>query len=126
MGYGGQKATKSAKGHGKFLAQLLSHRRGNKPREMKMLRKPGVARIINSRTNTRCIQTTYIYKALVGKMTTVKNQFIVRLEECESKKPSPLTFPRGKIHSKKVKDSNSRSIFNTKFQLLAARIPSGT
>lgn len=28
-------------------------------------------------------------------MTTVKNQFIVRLEGCESKKPSLVTLPRG-------------------------------
>lgn len=48
-------------------------------------------------------------------MTTVKYQLIVRLEGCESKKPSSLTLPRGKIHYKKVKVSNSRRIFNTKF-----------
>lgn len=59
-------------------------------------------------------------------MTTVKNQFIVGLEACESKKLSSVTLPRGKAHSQKVKVSNSKSILTQSCNFPAAKIPSGT
>lgn len=55
----GQKATTPARDHGKCLVQLLTYRRGNKPREMRTLSKPRVTPIMKGHTNTTCIQTTY-------------------------------------------------------------------
>lgn len=58
-------------------------------------------------------------------MTTVKNPLRVRLEGCESKKPSSVTLPRGKTQGKKVKVSNSKSILTGQsFNFLAMKIPS--
>lgn len=71
---------------------------GNKPTEMKTLRKPRVTRIINGQTLVLGAQGSYkqhTYISYGGRDDTCEES-PDRLERCESKKPSSLTLSRGK------------------------------
>ena len=72
--------------------------KGNKPIEMKTLRKPRVTWIINGQTLVLSAQGAYkqhTYISYGGRDDTCEEP-TDRLERCDSKKPSSLTLSRGK------------------------------